>query len=242
MGSLIAGSCRSSAVAVSAIGLSLIVNDRPVREQLIADSCPIGLTSLVAAVLGGQDIRPACSLPTGTQDRVRVSGQRRTGARRPDDAAVVEVTGSGSTFTPSSPRALFPTYVTWFENQATGRYAPSLLHARERAPDRLCNPIVGHAVLNWAAGLAYERIRWASAGEGQSSATCRDNRRTTRAIGALDSCRRSSSVPEVRALEHCEIGRFLRGFERRRFENRGRQREKKRTRPSACQPYTYRLR
>ena len=38
----------------------------------------------------------------------------------------VEVTGTASTFDHGSPRALFPTRVTWLENQAMGRhYAPS---------------------------------------------------------------------------------------------------------------------
>jgi serine/threonine protein kinase/Tol biopolymer transport system component len=74
----------------------------------------------------------------------------------------VEVTGTGSTFDHGSPRALFPTQVTWLENQAMGRhYAPSrdgkrflIANATDRARSM---PIT--VVLNWAAGLADDRVR-----------------------------------------------------------------------------------
>jgi Tol biopolymer transport system component len=69
----------------------------------------------------------------------------------------VEVTGTGATFSPSRPRALFPTAVTWLENQALGRhYAPSrdgqrflIANATDQARSM---PIT--VVLNWAAGVA----------------------------------------------------------------------------------------
>jgi len=72
----------------------------------------------------------------------------------------VEVTGTASTFDHGSPRALFPTHVTWLENQAMGRhYAPSrdgqrflIANATERSR---ALPIT--VVLNWAAGLADDR-------------------------------------------------------------------------------------
>jgi eukaryotic-like serine/threonine-protein kinase len=74
----------------------------------------------------------------------------------------VEVTGTGSTFNPGSPRALFPTYVTWLENQAMGRhYAPArdgqrflIANATDRARSM---PIT--VVLNWVAGLADHRLK-----------------------------------------------------------------------------------
>ena len=74
----------------------------------------------------------------------------------------VEVAGTGSAFNHGSPRALFPTHVTWLENQAMGRhYAPSrdgqrflIANATDRARTM---PIT--VVLNWAAGLADDRLR-----------------------------------------------------------------------------------
>ena len=68
----------------------------------------------------------------------------------------VEVSGTGATFTPRAPRALFLTAITWLENQALGRhYAPSrdgqrflIANATDRARTL---PIT--VVLNWAAGL-----------------------------------------------------------------------------------------
>ena len=68
----------------------------------------------------------------------------------------VEVSGTGATFTPHAPRALFPTAITWLENQALGRhYAPSrdgqrflIANATDRARTL---PIT--VVLNWAVGL-----------------------------------------------------------------------------------------
>ena len=74
----------------------------------------------------------------------------------------VEVSGSAATFSPGSPRALFPTAVTWLENQAMGRhYAPSrdgqrflIANATDGARSM---PIT--VVLNWAASLEDERRR-----------------------------------------------------------------------------------
>jgi Tol biopolymer transport system component len=74
----------------------------------------------------------------------------------------VEVTGTGATFNHGPPRALFPTAVTWLENQAMGRhYAPSrdgrrflIANATDRARSM---PIT--VVLNWAAGLEDDRLR-----------------------------------------------------------------------------------
>jgi Tol biopolymer transport system component/predicted Ser/Thr protein kinase len=73
----------------------------------------------------------------------------------------VELTGTGSSFRHGPPRALFPTHVTWLENQAIGRhYAPSrdgqrflIANATDRARTM---PIT--VVLNWAAGLADDRL------------------------------------------------------------------------------------
>ena len=74
----------------------------------------------------------------------------------------VEFTGTGATFDPTPPRPLFPTRVTWLENQALGRhYAPSrdgqrflIANATEQARSM---PIT--VVLNWAAGLPADRPR-----------------------------------------------------------------------------------
>lgn len=74
----------------------------------------------------------------------------------------VQIADTGATFKHSAPRALFPTRVRWFENPATGRhYAPSrdgqrflIANATEQARS---TPIT--VVLNWAAGLADDRLR-----------------------------------------------------------------------------------
>ena len=72
----------------------------------------------------------------------------------------VDVKGTGSTFSHTSPRPLFPTDVTWLESQSIGRhYAPSsdgqrflIANATSRAR---AMPIT--VVLNWSAGLVENR-------------------------------------------------------------------------------------
>jgi Tol biopolymer transport system component len=74
----------------------------------------------------------------------------------------VEVIATTPTFSHGLPRALFPTHVTWLENQAMGRhYAPSrdgqrflIANATSRAR---AMPIT--VVLNWPAGLPDDRPR-----------------------------------------------------------------------------------
>jgi Tol biopolymer transport system component len=74
----------------------------------------------------------------------------------------VPVTGTGATFNNEGARPLFPTTVTWLENQALGRhYAPSRDGQRflvANATDRArAMPVT--VVLDWTASLSSERAR-----------------------------------------------------------------------------------